>query len=665
MANVAVTKFETYNGKDFVLPQIFKDRVTTINNNTIVYNKFSAIIETSGSGTLNIYLPNQWFYIASYFTEFYNELSKYKKYALMVVDRERLKNLNGSTLSSSEENTLKALDIDEKSKSYLQKFMTDYSWWGGAKTIDRGDFYVSPILSHARLVNASQSFVADLCAFLSDKDDLVKAIIAGEATEDYSIQTSSNTISRQVIYYGAPGTGKSHKIKEILGECKGCPTDKKVPKENIFRTTFHPDSDYSTFVGAYKPTRGKKPLYGLNGSTTVRMQEGGNPLNEETITYNFIPQAFLNAYIRSYQTTENVYLIIEEINRGNCAQIFGDLFQLLDRDEEGKSEYTIKADTDLKAYLEETLGTDNEGIKDGEICLPSNLYIYATMNTSDQSLFPIDSAFKRRWDWKYEPIKYKNTDWVIDINGEKFSWVSFQRIVNSRILASTNSEDKMLGDFFVNPHDKTITDKLFLNKILFYLWNDVCKDGEGEIFKTSEEKEVSFSELYGDEGTQTLIKMMEYLGVEKVANVNNTDPRTLEDEEEATESTNGVTSNGYDNSRYQINNDNNNGRGYTKSGVVLATIKYYCSQHPEMNANEVMANWLSLNLITPNIVETVEVHEEKVRSSSDSRIENRTYPITLQNGDILYVSNQFNPERINDFMEKVNAQNWGINIQKI
>ena len=487
---------------------------------------------------------------------------------------------------------------------------------------------------------------------------MAQMMLTSSHSTDSSVINRNPHSSRQVIYYGAPGTGKSHKIKEILA-------GQNIQKENIFRTTFHPDSDYSTFVGAYKPTRGKKPLYGLNGSTTVRMQEDGKPLNEETITYNFIPQAFLNAYIRSYQTTDNVYLIIEEINRGNCAQIFGDLFQLLDRDAEGKSEYTIKADTDLKAYLEETLGTDNEGIKDGEICLPSNLYIYATMNTSDQSLFPIDSAFKRRWDWEYEPIKYKNTDWVIDINGEKFSWVSFQRIVNSRILASTNSEDKMLGDFFVNPHNKIITDTLFLNKILFYLWNDVCKDGEGEIFKTSEEKEVSFSELYGDEGTQTLIKMMEYLGVEKVANVNNTDPRTLEDEEETTESTNGMTSNGYDNSRYQMNNDNNNSRGYTKSGVVLATVKYYCSQHPEMGANEVMANWLSLNLITPNIVETVEVHEEKVRSSSDSRIENRTYPITLQNGDILYVSNQFNPERINDFMEKVNAQNWGINIQKI
>ena len=131
---------------------------------------------------------------------------------------------------------------------------------------------------------------------------------------------------------------------------------------------------------------------------------------------------------------ENVYLIIEEINRGNCAQIFGDLFQLLDRDEYGVSEYTIKADADLKAFLEDEMGEDNDAIKDGELCLPSNLYIYATMNTSDQSLFPIDSAFKRRWDWEYEPIKYKNTNWVIDIQGETYSWVSFQKEINRRIF---------------------------------------------------------------------------------------------------------------------------------------------------------------------------------------------------------------------------------------
>jgi len=370
--------------------------------------------------------------------------------------------------------------------------------------------------------------------------------------------------SRQQIYYGAPGTGKSHRIKEQL---------EGVPKGNIFRITFHPDSDYSTFVGAYKPTMEKdcECLYGkdeliskltelkeqgvtyspqkfgakywyslkqltladkrdillacgMSDNYTVEFDKGiavGEELLKGTkksrIVYNFIPQTFLNAYMQAYRKpNENVYLIIEEINRGNCAQIFGDLFQLLDRDEYGVSEYTIKADADLKAFLVDEMGKDSDAIKDGELCLPSNLYIYATMNTSDQSLFPIDSAFKRRWDWEYEPIKYKNTNWVIDIQGKTYSWVSFQKEINRRIFEATSSEDKMFGDYFVNPSDGIITEKMLLNKILFYLWNDVCKDGEGDIFKVSDTEDVSFSELYGDGGKQKLIDMMDYLHVEKL-----------------------------------------------------------------------------------------------------------------------------------------------------
>lgn len=374
--------------------------------------------------------------------------------------------------------------------------------------------------------------------------------------------TLNDSITNQIIYYGAPGTGKSHKIKEKLA---------KVSKENIFRTTFHPDSDYSTFVGAYKPSTDKPEdkLYNkeeliskltelkeqgvtyapqkfgaqywyslkqltlqdkkdilaaceMSDNYTVEFDKGiavGEELlkksKESRIIYKFIPQAFLNAYMRAYCTTDKVYLIIEEINRGNCAQIFGDLFQLLDRDENGVSEYCIKADADLRAYLEEELGADSDAIKDGELCLPSNLYIYATMNTSEQSLFPIDSAFKRRWDWEYEPIKYKNTNWIIDINGNKYSWVSFQREINKRIYDATSSEDKMLGDYFVNPSDGIVTEKILLNKILFYLWNDVCKDGEGDIFKTADNEEITFSDLHGDGGTDKLIAMMTYLKVEE------------------------------------------------------------------------------------------------------------------------------------------------------
>ena len=400
-----------------------------------------------------------------------------------------------------------------------------------------------------------------------DKDTLETTIAKLEIVADSfrpSVMIPHDTCNdtcRQIIFYGAPGTGKSYKIKVQL---------EGVSKENIFRTTFHPDSDYSTFVGAYKPTM-EKPIDKIYAkgeliSKLTEMKEGGVTYsppkfgandwrslkqlnlsdkkdilqacgmsdnytvefdkgmavgeeylacsNESRIIYSFVPQAFLNAYIQAYKKSEEkVYLIIEEINRGNCAQIFGDLFQLLDRDVNGKSEYGIKADADLKSFLEEELGEDNPGIKDGELCLPSNLYIYATMNTSDQSLFPIDSAFKRRWDWEYEPIKYKNTDWKIVIDGTEYSWTSFQRKVNDKILSATSSEDKMLGDYFVNPSDGIITDKVLLNKILFYLWNDVCKDGEGDIFKVGETEDISFSELYGENGTKTLKKLMSYLGV--------------------------------------------------------------------------------------------------------------------------------------------------------
>ena len=300
----------------------------------------------------------------------------------------------------------------------------------------------------------------------------------------------------QIIYYGAPGTGKSHRIKKELKEMN-------VPKENIFRTTFHPDSDYSSFVGCYKPTM--KPVDDKYKAVAGK---------DEEIAYSFVPQTFIKAYTQAYKKpNENVYLIIEEINRGNCAQIFGDLFQLLDRDDNGVSEYPIKADSDLKMYLEGELKDYPDGIKDGELCLPSNLYIWATMNTSDQSLFPIDSAFKRRWDWEYKPIKYMNTDWRIEVGGNLYSWTSFQKEVNNRIFDATNSEDKMLGDFFVKPNNNVISEKQFINKVLFYLWNDVCKDGDGDIFKTEDNKDVKFSDLYDTNASVTLKSMMKNLGV--------------------------------------------------------------------------------------------------------------------------------------------------------
>ena len=451
--------------------------------------------------------------------------------------------------------------------------------------------------------------------------------------------------SRQIIYYGAPGTGKSHRIKKQL---------EGVSKENIFRTTFHPDSDYSTFVGAYKPTKAKKPLYGLNGGLTVRLNDGKDDLDEDIITYKFIPQAFLNAYMQAYRKPdENIYLIIEEINRGNCAQIFGDLFQLLDRDENGKSEYTIKADADLKAYLEEELGEGGEGIKDGELCLPSNLYIYATMNTSDQSLFPIDSAFKRRWDWEYEPIKYKNTDWLIDIDGLKYRWSDFQKEVNTRILNDTGSEDKMLGDYFVNPPTRVISYNLFRNKILFYLWNDVCKDGDADIFPTNEE--FSFSKLYDEDGKLLIISMMDKLGLKHDDGDDEYEDSMFDSDDTNTASI-----------KYSING----GESVQKTYLATELFKVYTSLYPDLSVSEIISNWRNLQGKKPkHLIEDEDGYFTYLEKSKGDRTKNeKRFEPREYKGEKVYLWKGWGDgpnDNISPFMELVNNSDWGIKIERI
>lgn len=331
---------------------------------------------------------------------------------------------------------------------------------------------------------------------------------------------------RQIIYYGAPGTGKSHTIKKEEDE----------GKITCIRTTFHPDSDYATFVGCYKPHK-------IEGT--------------KDLTYEFVEQAFLEAYKQAWMNPkEEIALVIEEINRGNCAQVFGDIFQLLDRSDDGWSTYPIKADTDIAEHLKELhipgyaatmklrFGLDKEGNdrypdRDwfGFMALPPNMSILATMNTSDQSLFPIDSAFKRRWDWKYIKIKKgkdkngKELGWNIqieDANGEpvkiikeetKLPWWNFIQKVNEIIASMTSSADKQLGYFFCKPSKKAnetnekptiITADTLVGKVIFYLWNDVFKDygfEDASLFTYQEEKngkktekDLAFADFYDEEG---------------------------------------------------------------------------------------------------------------------------------------------------------------------
>ena len=413
-----------------------------------------------------------------------------------------------------------------------------------------------------------------IISFEENSDGSLTLRVISGITEDLTEESTEGTVQEvlnlplQKISYGAPGTGKSHGIKKFFDDIK------INEKTQVFRTTFHPDSDYSTFVGAYKPT-----------------------MDGDKIVYTFVPQIFLKAYVAAWESQENmqpIFLIIEEINRGNCAQIFGDIFQLLDRKDNGESEYPVKADQDIQNYLAKAFADCDdlpETIKSGEeLQLPSNLYIWATMNTSDQSLFPIDSAFKRRWDWEYMPIKYSNKNWVINIQGVEYSWVAFQKIVNDKVYKINHSEDKMLGDFFVKADDQdTITEKVLLNKILFYLWNDVCKDGEGEIFKKDEKTDLTFSDLYGAEGSKNLIAMMEYLGVDEIEDDNANG--------DANGATNGNKPKGK-RPKYSINGDGD----YTTPETVTTVISRYAEEHPDMSVDEMIDFWNTIsereNLLT-------------------------------------------------------------------
>lgn len=330
-------------------------------------------------------------------------------------------------------------------------------------------------------------------------------------------------IPLQQIFYGAPGTGKSHAINELTAG------------KDVIRTTFHPDTDYSTFVGAYKPTTKSVPVTTVIGTNAVPVKLNGKEMMEDKIVYEYVSQAFLQAYVAAWRKYCDVqegeepadeFLVIEEINRGNCAQIFGDLFQLLDRGDEGFSEYPIKADTDMKKLLEkefEGLEIKNKdsinalfkGGKDivaevlgGDVLLlPNNLYIWATMNTSDQSLFPIDSAFKRRWDWNYVPISDAGKNWMIEVNGAQYDWWKFLEAINDKVYHATYSEDKKLGYFFCKAKDGVISADKFVSKVIFYLWNDVFKDSEfeGDTFKDEDGEKLSFDKFYSVENNQVKV----------------------------------------------------------------------------------------------------------------------------------------------------------------
>lgn len=555
-------KIERFKMLDCALPTSFTSTVSTINRDSVQFGNSSSCV-TNRNGQ-RIFLSNNWFYIAAILAPLHEPFYQYKKLLNQIVDKEVLKQSDSERIRLAVNSRT---DIDEQDKEYLLKFALEPLWWNGGnsstggKTLDRNDALVSAVLSIAKLVNASQSYVATLWEFFGEHPEY--ASLLNEASDNIlsNSASSAKTIyakeSKQTIFFGSPGTGKSWTVQHNVL--------KDVKDDYIFRTTFHPDTDYSTFVGCYKPiskysswgdpsiSEAKlldifirtedETLYkgsikarywyealihtedlrrlGIDAQTlSQKLKDKGfastaytneltsgifkiydwlkenSLIGSNTISYNFEPQVFTLAYIKAWQNpTEQIYLVIEEINRGNCAQIFGDLFQLLDR-KKGVSEYPVKAETALAEYLSNVLeGDAAEGIRDGKLSLPANLNIIATMNTSDQSLFPMDSAFKRRWDWKYIPttppadksrtmelsFKDKTTTkygTTIDAGDYEYDWTEFLDKINEKIQNATHSDDKQLGFWFVKTEEgaEEITISSFVSKVVFYLWNDVFKD---------------------------------------------------------------------------------------------------------------------------------------------------------------------------------------------
>lgn len=769
LAKQVVQNFnEKFDASDRVIPKEFKEKVTRLKSFSVVYNEYSVIIKGDGIRSKDSYVPNQSFYMASFFIEYSYELSRYKQKimpwissagistsemtAFFTHERDRGK----EDVKNKEDKFVEILDKNGYTgddREYLIKFVTDYEWWSGSKTIERSDFFNSPVLSIMGLTASSNAAMALIVDHLTQHPELSSLLL--NQVKDKNMENFGNL---QQIFYGAPGTGKSHEIK------------KQTKGQSVIRTTFHPDSDYSTFVGAYKPFMDSVsarvvPVVIDNG---ISLNQNVGTYNEKRITYKFVKQAFLKAYLGAWKkysegkncpvsikvkgkiefdtnsghyillsvsdnnilysrefdfdkaTVEKVwstlwnndlfsiptgpqsgqsveqaiaswiknnyesctkadfengwnfliqkinedssivvkkdngdgnstreyilkshhentkvrvkvreagkskyaiekcfdgdnkrenqleakivellnkyegsfeekwnqlksdvndgsevreeltyrtqYLIIEEINRGNCAQIFGDLFQLLDRSANGFSEYPIEADTDMQNAIKNAFAEEDEykvyslniddvidgyisnydstlsnDVREGRVLLlPPNLYIWATMNTSDQSLFPIDSAFKRRWDWIYRPIGYKNSHWTIEIGEKRYNWVDFQKRINQKIYDVDNSEDKQLGDYFVNADrtGDTINADTLLNKILFYLWNDVCKDDPDQIFRWIDDKKqtesIKFSDFFGADREKKLQGFMTFNEIKAVGEPQNADTNMIQqDEEEA------------------------------------------------------------------------------------------------------------------------------------
>ncbi len=296
-----------------------------------------------------------------------------------------------------------------------------------------------------------------------------------------NINAKRLTGGKNILLYGVPGAGKSRRIAKQY-----CADSKRIE-----RVVFHPDYTYSDFVGQILPR-----------------------LEEKQLRYVFTPGPFTRMLERAWRDPANhYYLVIEEINRGNAPAIFGEIFQLLDR-------------KDVDNYSEDVIGESEYGISNYEVAdivygdsrhevrIPSNMFILATMNTADQNVFTLDTAFQRRWRMEHIPNKFKfdNGNHALDlIEGSKVNWGTFATVINDEIVEISrdisSSEDKRLGTYFVKKSE--LDAKVFPEKVLKYLWDDAFKMDKEVVFDPKFDSLEDVIETYEDSADDKLKSVLQ------------------------------------------------------------------------------------------------------------------------------------------------------------
>tara|TARA_R110001592_G_scaffold200902_12_gene449908 strand:- start:1424 stop:3088 length:1665 start_codon:yes stop_codon:yes gene_type:complete len=468
--------------------KLFPDNSIKISGSTLRYDN-----KSDKSKALTAYLPFQWLFRVHQCKELIEALKIYAQHvdafkstinddALMrvlpKVDWESTLPLEAVTkINEFIDNHFE----DEHDKSLFRVFLDGRSWLdlkpGDAteltgKKLNRAtkDYIGSVIASTTRLINdtagAMPQFIELYTLSGVVRDILAKSSFPPNPASDTALEGGKN-----IIYYGAPGTGKSHTINESIVE------------EYTARTVFHADTQNSDFLGCLKP----------------KMQG-------DSIRYEFRSGPFTNAIIKAFQEpSEQHWLVIEEINRAPAAAVFGEIFQLLDREPNGESTYSINlSDLDMIQHIESETGLV---LDKGMLKIPSNLSLLATMNSSDQAVMPLDTAFKRRWNFRYIPLDFDNSytksgkacsGGVLFIQDEtsideapqekQISWKDFAVAINEILTENGIPEDKHLGPFFLSNNELTTKNRSesLTGKLFMYLWDDVLRHGMSDLVFSSE-----------------------------------------------------------------------------------------------------------------------------------------------------------------------------------